>query len=598
LSTQLRLILVTGAALLLGACGPTRDPGKAIGTACSPSLAPGESSEECADGLCLALDTASGFCTRSCEVADDCPPEYACEAAGRYGRVCRKLTGCKSDEDCPAGHSCNAETGNCYIKVGRGLCSPCQDSAQCPQGGACFTALGSGEQFCTSACVDDTSCPLGFRCLPIPAGEDGASILQCVPSTGTCNFGKPLCAPCAGDAECGGPFDLCVRNVVSGEMFCGTDCDPKKNVCPEAGCDPTKLDAAENPECPSGFACTNLGKTDDPNVTGSFQCVPNSNTCANYCDAPDELGQIRQCGLGQECNQTTKSCGSATDGRQCSPCLDNDDCRSGSHPENRCIVNDCESCPFKGQAFCASPCADDDACVRSFGPGFVCKPVDDPSGPKNYCMPQRGTCSTGLGRLGDDCSTGGAEDCVAGVCLHAGTRTLCSVPCTADVDCADSRYQCCEASEAGYDCTPEKRTATGPKSGTGVCAPLGGLFGDDCTPGRPPCQTGTCLDLGTARVCTVPCAAGCPTGFACRKAESADGSSIDICFPGGGGKAGADCDFGPAACESGLCIRKDSGPICSQHCTQSSDCPEKWSCEPGTTVTKQSVNACIPPALL
>ena len=40
---------------------------------------------------------------------------------------------------------------------------------------------------------------------------------------------------------------------------------------------------------------------------------------------------------------------------------------------------------------------------------------------------------------------------------------------------------------------------TGPASGSGVCAPITGLFGDDCSPGQAPCQTGTCLDLGTAQ---------------------------------------------------------------------------------------------------
>jgi len=150
-----------------------------------------------------------------------------------------------------------------------------------------------------------------------------------------------------------------------------------------------------------------------------------------------------------------------------------------------------------------------------------------------------------------------------------------------------------------YDCSPAQRGPNGPLSGMGVCAPLGGLFGDDCSPGRSPCQSGTCLDLGTATLCTQTCPAGtCPDGFVCRKADLPDGSGqTDVCFPDGGGLAGANCDFGPAACSSGLCIRKESGPICTQACTDDTGCPTDWKCELQSTVDLQSVQACLPPDL-
>ncbi|MBX5482491.1 MAG: hypothetical protein IRZ16_11745 [Myxococcaceae bacterium] len=571
------------AALMFGACGPTKPPPKAMGEPCSP-VAAGTVSEECSTGLCVALDTATGFCTDTCQDDSNCPEDYRCEAAGRYGRICKKITGCHEDGECPSGHSCNPETGNCYLKVQRTLCSPCQDTLQCPEGGTCFTAIGSGEQFCTTKCGVNDACPVGFECSEIPAGPEGALIKQCVPKSQTCSAGRPLCSPCRGDEECGGYFDLCVRNVVSGEQFCGRDCDPDRTG-----------------DCPAGFSCVDIGQG-DPDNPGPFQCVPNANTCVGYCDAADERGQIRECGLGQTCNVDAQRCEPATDGRMCAPCTDNDDCRSGGHPENRCIVNDCQDCPFKGEAFCSTPCADDAACVKSFGPGFVCKPVEDSSGATlSYCMPQRGTCASGLGRIGDDCSRNGAADCVAGVCLHAGITEICSAPCSKDFECGDERYRCCEYSEeTGYDCSAAHRVSDGPKSGSGVCAPMGGLFGDDCTPGRPPCQTGACLDVGTARVCTSTCAKDedCPGGFTCREAAPLDGSAnVKVCFPVGGGSAGADCSFGPAACESGLCIRKDSGSICTLPCELDADCPESWVCNALSTVDGQPVQACVPPAL-
>ncbi len=582
---------------LLASCGSSGPIQLSYGAACVP----GDSATECTNGLCVALDSQSGFCTRTCN--DDCPADSVCEAAGRFGRICRPLTGCKTEVDCPAGHVCNAETGNCYIAVSRSLCSPCQDVSQCPASGACFKAIGSGEQFCTTACDASGGCPTGFACKDTPVGKENALVKQCVPVSESCNQGRPLCAACQGDNECGGPADLCVRNVVSGERFCGRDCNPAKNVCPAnmSGCDPASLDTAANPECPTGFSCVNLALNPPALGRGPYQCVPNSNSCQGYCDATTEAGQRSQCGIGKVC--TNNTCQPATDGRMCSACSDNDDCRAGGFTENRCITNNCTNCPYQGESFCSTPCADDGACVKSFGVGFVCKAVQDPSGAMlSYCMPQRGSCANGLHQLGEDCSANGGKDCITGLCLVAGLSPFCSNACSADSDCADGRFRCCDknATGTGYDCSAEHRSGEGPKSGSGVCAPTGGLFGDDCAPGQAPCQSGTCLDLGTARVCTVTCAGGsaCPSGFTCRKAQvpGATGTT-DVCFPNGGGKAGGSCSFGPAACESGLCIRKDSGNICTQSCTAASDCPANWACELTLSVTAQSVQACIPPAL-
>ena len=592
---RLRSVWLVGT-LLMAACGSSGPRPIQLGQSCIP----GDSASVCASGLCVALDNQSGFCTDTCTSDDQCPTDFLCQAAGRYGRICRPLVGCKSEVDCPSGHICNADTGNCYIAVSRSLCGPCQDSRQCPAGGACFSAVGSGEQFCTTACGANDSCPMGYSCRELPVGPEGAKVKQCAPDTESCNSGRGICAPCRGDDECGGPFDLCVRNVVSGATFCGRDCNPAKNICPTLGCDPTRLGSAENPDCPGGFSCTNIGQSDDPSVVGPFQCVPNSNSCEGFCDSTDSIGQLSQCGLGKVCSNNV--CTGAADGRMCSPCVDNDDCRRGGFAENRCIVNNCTDCPFAGEAFCSTPCADDAACERSFGVGFVCKPVTDPSAPpRSYCMPQRGTCKSGLGRLGENCSVAGAQDCVTGVCLEAGLNDFCSGPCASDAQCGDTRFRCCEPSTAtgGYDCSEAHRTATGPISGVGVCAPIGGLFGDDCSPGRAPCQSGTCLDLGTARVCSVTCPSNsCPEGFACRQALGPDGTTqVPVCFPNGGGKPGAKCDFGPAACESGLCIRKDSGPICTMACTGDPDCPDGWLCDILRTVSDQSVQACLPPAL-
>jgi len=61
-----------------------------------------------------------------------------------------------------------------------------------------------------------------------------------------------LCADCENHDECGGQFDLCLRNNNTGETFCGQHCTAPG-------------------QCPSGYQCADVG--------GIGQCVPTSETC-------------------------------------------------------------------------------------------------------------------------------------------------------------------------------------------------------------------------------------------------------------------------------------------------------------------------------
>jgi len=271
-------------------------------------------------------------------------------------------------------------------------------------------------------------------------------------------------------------------------------------------------------------------------------------------------------------------------------------------------VNNCPDCANKGETFCAEPCPCADAacadgtkqCQAHFGTGFLCTKV----GTGSFCVPQRGTCQSGLGRVGDSCTVKGPADCVSGTCLSYGKTALCSAACAKDSECGDPRsFRCCDKSGDFYDCGKRNAGNDGPASGAGVCAPNGGLFGDDCRPGRPPCQSGTCLDIGTARLCTVPCGTGdtCPTDFVCREAFSDTGTekkAVKICFPDGGGAPDSDCTFGPAACSDRICIKKESGPVCSKPCEISEDCPAEWGCTEVTPLGKEEkIKACLPPGV-
>ncbi|WP_050724995.1 hypothetical protein [Vulgatibacter incomptus] len=554
-----------------------------LGDACDPRLP-----DTCVGSFCLPLD-GSGICSRACDDFDsECPSGMTCQVDAEQGAfVCKPGFRCSSDESCPSGHRCDTDRRICFIPVQRGLCAPCTADAQCPAGGVCFRAKSTGERFCTSPCGPDVACPDGYRCI----GDQGKG--QCVPRAETCYAGKPLCAPCRGDVECGSGNARCVNNVLTGERFCGQGCNPSC-VWDEARRETVDRETRQpcRSGCPQNFSCTQTGGANDP-----YQCVPNSNTCIGYCVGGSAAREIAECGPGYECDPRNNTCVPASDGRACAPCTDDDKCNPpGNEHGASCISSGSTS-----SAFCAPPCMTDADCANALGIGFACMEVEG----KRMCAPLRGSCKRGLKRLGEDCSKNGEADCIAGVCLRYGDLGICSGPCRADADCGDSRYQCCPTTPDGtsYDC----RASTSEEQG-GVCVPRGGTFGDDCEPGRPPCRDGYCLDIGTARLCTAACgraedcdfASGTSGAFWCQDAEMVDENGeregqVKVCFPRGGGELGSDCSFGPAACVGGYCIKKRSGNVCTQACSdKEAPCPEGWACEPHQTVNGKELNVCVP----
>ena len=448
-------------------------------------------------------------------------------------------------------------------------------------GGTCHAEGTLGEAFCAPACGAGGTCATGYLCAAASAG--GAK--RCLPASGgvigSCRGGRALCAPCSGDLECGKAGDLCVRNLISDESFCGTHC-------------------AVNADCPSGFSCTDLSGTG----AGPQQCVPNSGTCAGYCDSTDPATVQRECGLGSSCETTSHKCRRSTDGSVCASCQSDDDCANPANPSARCLSNRTQGSPFFGDRFCGKDCSSGTCpgpgCSRNAAaclPGFECVGIGDGGAWPYQCAPVRGSCIGGLGGLGNSCDRNGAADCVSAICGQFGTEHECTLACKQDPDCGDARWHCCSAvGSNSYDCTKPANGAPG------VCAPVGGSFGDDCAPGSPPCQGGLCLDLGTAQLCTQGCKAAtdCPSGFSCQQAalKNADGTlgaQTNVCFPQGGGGVGADCAFGPAACSTHLCLKKDNGNVCTQTCTVSSDCPGQWTCGSAPDADGTTKQVCLPP---
>ena len=524
------------------------------------------------------LDSSTAYCTQACAGAKDCPAGFLC-AGSASGSVCQALGAggvCGIDDDCPAGLKCDVQGSHCYIPVTRSSCGPCTSDLQCG-GGSCHTEP-SGERFCASLC--GAFCAAGYSCKAAEGGQ------RCLPDSGSCRGGRPLCAPCAGDLECGGPGDLCVRNLQSQETFCAVKC-------------------TASADCAHGFSCVDLSGVG----SGPSQCVPDSGTCAGYCDAAagDAAAVQRECGLGSTCDTPNRTCVRMTDGSVCGACQTDDDCATSLHVNSRCVANRTPGSPYLGERFCGSDCGLTPGCTggtgctadqSKCGPQFTCAAIGTGGVPPFQCVPIRGSCTAGFARLGDSCAKAGPADCISAICAQFGAEKRCSAACNVDSDCGDAHWRCCASAGSNkYDCTQKPAAGV-----SGICAPAGGSFGDDCAPGSPPCQEGLCLDLGTAQLCTRGCddTHPCATGFSCQsgtlqQSNGTLGSAVKVCFPDGGGGVGSACAFGPAACQSHLCLKKDSGNVCTRNCTVDADCPDKWVCAQEAMPDGTLTNVCLPP---
>jgi hypothetical protein len=568
-----RTTLLLAAGLLGLACQAATTSKQPLGASCN-----GDDSV-CSSGFCLTVDSGTAICSKPCTKTSECGSNSVCGSTARSTNVCLPIGlngNCKTDQQCSAGFVCDTDAGRCYIKVDRQACDPCTSSKQCPKNtageqGVCRKDGNSNS--CTIPCVNGACADTNDVCTMV----DGATTPQCIPNNAshTCFQEKGLCEACHADSECGTGAS-CVRNLASNEQFCAPGC---------------RLDVAA--DCPNGFACGDLsGVGAGPDV-----CLPTSRTCSGYCNSTTDENIRRQCGVAATCDLTTRTCQPKTDGSQCAACSTDDNCVN-THPDSVCLENQCTDCPFKGEKFCSAPCSDTNPC----GTGYTCTPVG--IGGPTFCVPDSGSCRAGAGIVGDDCTALGAAGCLAGLCVSLGASSVCSNVCTTASDCGDSTFICCSLSADGqtYDCASPPAT-----SGGGVCAPRGGGFGADCSLGQPPCAGDLnllCLNLGTAALCTRGCAvdADCGDGFACRDGQRGNGDgtfdAVKVCFPSGGGAFGANCTFGPAACQSGLCLKKPTGNICTQDCSAGQACPSGFRCvaeELSTGADKTKV--CVPNVL-
>jgi Cys-rich repeat protein len=243
------------------------------------------------------------------------------EQCPRYMPVCdteiyRCTIGCEDDEDCLYLGVCDPDTGTCvecyldehceyYNQVcdlSEKACVDCVTDEDCETG-----VCDSGINECVE-CLRDGDCP------------DGTCDLEtrtCIPEQG-----RPLCAECTSDLQCGGVEDLCLTMWVGTQQIdsgCGKYCEGDQ-------------------DCPSGYSCIRT-------AARGYQCWPSYESDVNTCWAYRDLG--KQCGDDAECGNPDYADAycvgiPGTDYQYCTVgCSEDYQCPEGY----RCVLGYCFSLP-------------------------------------------------------------------------------------------------------------------------------------------------------------------------------------------------------------------------------------------------------------
>jgi hypothetical protein len=358
--------------------------------------------EECESGYCLP-DLQGSFCTKSC--TSNCPTGWAC----------RLLPDPRGGDP----------LGLCAVDRER-LCQPCLDHASCnPSGGDKCLGLG-GDKACGRDCTFE-SCPQGYKCDTLSV--QGATLKQCVPSSGTCqctaasNGQVRGCQKanslgiCDGQQVCQYPsgWTACSAHEAVAETCNGKDDDCDGAI--DEGQTPVSCTATAGPwSCPgtsicqgaAGYVCNAPipeaescdgadnncdGQVDEGFVdaNGAYFTKQHCGGCNIDCDKIIPLSTATACevqGSSAHCIATACKVGyfpykEGTVCLQlpdtlCETCASDADCVG---PLSRCIET-------PDEAYCARSCASASPYGTSCPTGYACN--DYQGAPQ--CMPLSGTC--------------------------------------------------------------------------------------------------------------------------------------------------------------------------------------------------------------
>ncbi len=368
--------------------------------------------------------TQSGFCTRHCD-RHDCPDGFSLRGSRPLRQRLPQADRLQGRRRLPLrphlrrGHRHLLHQGR-----PRRSARPARTSAQCPTGGACFHADRLRRAVLHRPLRRRRRLPgRASRARRSPRARTAPLRSSACPPTRPATTARPLCSACKGDDECGGPFDLCVRNVVSGETFCGRDCNPEKNVCPMVGCDPDHARLRPEPRLPHRLLLhQHRQDRPTPPSRGPYQCVPNSNTCVGYCDATDDVGPALAVRPGPDLRPATPASRPPT-AASARPAPTTTTAAAAGSPRTAASSTTAPTARSRARRSAPPRAPTTRPACTSFGAGFVCKPVHGPDRRRcsSYCMPAaRAPASRAWAGWATTARRTARSDCVTGVCLAAG----------------------------------------------------------------------------------------------------------------------------------------------------------------------------------
>ncbi|MSP93090.1 MAG: hypothetical protein EXR79_15030, partial [Myxococcales bacterium] len=277
-------------------------------TASSACASPGDPNAACADAT-LSAGALGWYCTASCALAADCPPDHGCEEiakidggkakscvpksgvcacspaafAAKAATTCSKTTPgtgtCTGGRSCgggglspcdaqaPAAETCNGKDDDCDGKTdlpgttNLGVSSVCDDGNDCTHD-SCAAAAGCANLAGAATCSDGDPCTTGEGCLgttcggAAPACNDGNSCTTdaCDAKTGACD-NKKVAAGACDDGDACTVAESCVDGDCAGAK--SLPCSDG-NVCTQDLCDTGKgcVTLAAPGTCTDADPCT------------------------------------------------------------------------------------------------------------------------------------------------------------------------------------------------------------------------------------------------------------------------------------------------------------------------------------------------------
>ncbi len=292
------------------------------------------SSNECGEGHgCFSFPQGIRRCAMKCVADNFCPDGFVCRQ-GDGGRYCFPedwLCPCKVPRDCWTGETCN-----------NSLCRPrdcgygcvCSTKAVCPENHRC--ASTRTVDICVQLCNQNIRYPSGNP------GQTCASDADCGTGTRCAELeGKKVCLkPCNKLEDCNNVGGRCYKFRNGHFCLCRTSSECRDGQrCHTSSLEDGKVGACATPEegpseCPSGFACNDLGSISLclPETSKAGQACNNDrpcasgHVCARISDSDPDGVCLEVCQAEQRClnggvcvlslNDSTKACG-CQDKNQC-----------------------------------------------------------------------------------------------------------------------------------------------------------------------------------------------------------------------------------------------------------------------------------------